>query len=140
MKVKLNMEQHSRNNSRLFGTLGLCQSQVDLNSLLPQNSLFFCFFFSGFFSIEPVLWCASASSHLQQSSSSISLFKANDISEHHLFLFCHTRLPSLCSSPPPSKIYGRCPGGREFLPRQILSDRITTVSVPQQELMQDRMH
>lgn len=43
-------------------------------------------------------------------------------------------------SPFPWEIYERCPGGPEFLPHQVLCDRITTVSVPQRELVQGRMH
>lgn len=45
-----------------------------------------------------------------------------------------------CSSPFPWKIYERCPGGHEFLPHQVLCERITTMSVPQRQLVQDRMH
>lgn len=84
--------------------------------------------------------CVSASSHLKHRISSVSLFKVNDSVEHHFFIVLHIRHWHLCSSAFPWKIYGRCPGGREFLPHQVLSDRITTVSVPQRELVQDRMH
>ena len=49
---------------------------------------------------------------------------------------------SLCflTSPRPCKIYEKCPGAHEMLPHLILCDRITTVSVQLQELIQDRVH
>lgn len=106
-------------------------------------SLHSCFFL-GFFlldcNVEISAYLSSiyvyASLHLKQLISSVSLFKVND----NFFLVRLTRHFFLCSSPFPWKIYERCPGGHEFLPHQVLCERITTMSVPQRQLVQDRMH
>lgn len=72
---------------------------------------------------------------------SISLFKINKAFEQQFFPgVSHNRLYFLLSPPLPCKIYEVCPGAHEFLPRLILCDRITTVSAPQQELIQDRVY
>lgn len=86
------------------------------------------------------IW-VSATSHLQQCILSISLFKLNEAFEYQFFPgLSHSGLCFLCSPPLPCKIYEECPGAHELLPRLILCDRITIVSVPQQELIQDRVH
>lgn len=55
------------------------------------------------------------------------------------FPVCHTASSAVSAVRLlPCKIYEKCPGAHEVLPHLILSDRITTVSVPQQELMQGR--
>lgn len=72
---------------------------------------------------------------------SISLFKINKAFEQQFFPgVSHNRLYFLLSPPLPCKIYEVCPGAHEFLPRLIPCDRITTVSAPQQELIQDRVY
>lgn len=83
----------------------------------------------------------SALSHLKQCILSISPFRLNEAFEYQLFPgMSHMELCFLCSPPLPCKIYEKCPGAHEMLPHLILCDRITTVSVPLQKLIQDRVH
>ena len=86
------------------------------------------------------IW-VSAPAHLKQCISSVSPFRLNEAFECWYFLgLSHNELCFLCSSPLPCKIYEKCPGAHEMLPRLILCDEVTTVSVPQQEPIQDGVH
>ena len=86
--------------------------------------------------ILPSLTAIWVSSPFKQGISSLSLFRLNKD-----FLVCHRTSSAssavhLCLC----KIYEKCPGAHEMLPHLILCDRITSVSVARQEVIQDGVH
>lgn len=78
---------------------------------------------------------------LKQSIFSVALLRLNEALKHlSPCALSHKKLCLPCSSPLCCKIYEKCPGAHEMLPRLIPCDRITTVSALVRELIQDEVH